>query len=151
MTRKQIREFIREGVDLMTPSIEFGSGRLSEFASIRSHKYPAVWMLLGVVSGTNPSPGAPSDQWEIELIIAQKDQPDSPAELYEQIIDLSDEIAQKLMYKYNQIVTTNNLTYKLVTLSNRKRTPFVKDYSPDCITGVKLTFTMTVPDRTNVC
>lgn len=147
MTRKQIREFIREGVNLMTPSVEFGSGRVSEFAAIRSHKYPSVWMLLGIVSGTNPSPGAPLDIWEIELIIAQKDKMDSTAAQYEEIIDLSDEIAQKLMYKYNQIVDG----YKMVSISNRQREPFVKDYSPDCITGVKLTFTLTVPDQTNVC
>ena len=146
MKRKDIRTFIKNGVEAMIPSVEFGSGLITDFNSIRSHTYPSVWMALGIVNGTNPSAGAPNDEWEIELIVAQKDTLDSDHEVYEQIIDSCDEIAQKLMYKYNKIVDG----YKLVTLSSRKREPFVKRYA-DCLTGVTLSFTMTIPDRTNVC
>jgi hypothetical protein len=147
MTRREIREFIKTGVNDMLPSIEFGSGRLSEFASIRSHKYPSIWFLLGEVGGTNNPSGAPVDNWEIKLIIAQKDSADSKAEQYEEIIDACDEIAQKLIYKYN--VTVEG--YKLMRIENRNRVPFVKDNSPDCITGVELSFTIVTPDQTNVC
>lgn len=125
---------------------EFGSGLVTDFNSIRSHTYPSVWMALGVVGGTNPSFGAPNDEWEIELIIAKTDRMDSAPEEYEEIIDLCDEIAQKLMYEYNNTVAG----YKLVTLSNRRREPFVKKYA-DCLSGVVLSFTMTIPDQTSIC
>ena len=146
MNRKQVRTFTRTAVNAMTPAVEFGSGEISDFNSLRSHKYPSVWMALSSVSGSNSKAAAPVDDWDIELIIAQKDALDSDPEQYEDIIDHCDEIAQKLMYNYNKIVSG----YKLVTLSNRKREPFVKKYA-DCLTGVKLMFTMNIPDQTNVC
>ena len=146
MNRRELRTFIKTGANLMEPSIEFGSGLVDDFNSFRSHAYPSVWMNIKSVTGSNPVASAPVDDWEIELIIAQKDALDSNPEDYEEIIDNCDEIAQKLMYNYNKIVSG----YKLVTLSNRTREPFVKKYA-DCITGVTLSFTMNVPDQTNLC
>lgn len=146
MNRRELRTFIKTGVNLMEPTIEFGSGLIDDFNSSRSHTYPSVWMNIKSVRGVNPVAGAPIDDWEIELIVAQKDALDSNPEDYEDIIDNCDEIAQKLMYNYNKIVSG----YKLVTLSNRTRDPFVKKYA-DCLTGVTLSFTMNVPDQTNLC
>lgn len=146
MTRAEVREFIKTGVDLITPPVEFGSGEINDFNSDRSHKYPSVWFPISPMSGDNAQAGAPVDDWDITLIVAQKDAMDSNPEQYEDIIDHCDELAQKLMYNYNKIVSG----YKLVTLSNRKREPFVKKYA-DCITGVELTFTIHAPDQTNLC
>ena len=66
---------------------------------------------------------------------------------YEQIIDESDYIAQKLIYQYRNVTTG----YKKLTISEVTRTPFVKRLSPDCITGVILAFTIVATDTTNVC
>ena len=130
----------------MIPTLEFGSGLITDFNAIRSHEYPAVWMNIAPVSGSNAPYGAPLDVWEIELIIAQKDRMDSSPEEYEHIIDDCDEIAQKLMYNYNRLAAG----YKMVSLSDRNREPFVKKYA-DCLSGVVLTFRMTIPDQTNIC
>jgi len=148
MKRAEVRTFLETGVNALTPAVEFGSGLITDFNSIRNHQYPAVWQNIKPVtvdigdSGTS----APLDSWEIELTIGQKDAPDSVSEKYEDIIDHCDEIAQKLTYKYRNIVSG----YKLVTLTDFSRTPFVKKFA-DCITGVRLSFTIVAQDKTNVC
>lgn len=146
MTRAEVRNFIRDGVNLITPAIEFGSGDVPDFNSFRGHSYPSVWCNPISVSGSNPTSGAPQDEWKIELIIGKKDAQDSTPEDYEQLIDDCDEIAQKLTYNYNLIVSG----YKLVTLTGREREPFIKKFA-DCISGVYLRFTINSPDQTNLC
>ena len=86
------------------------------------------------------------DKWDIELIIAQKDAMDSAPEVYEGIVDSSDLIAQKLIYQYRNRISG----YKQIAIDSIKREPFIKKYA-DCLTGVKLTFTITANDKTNVC
>jgi len=147
MTRTEVREFIEAGVNALTPAVEFGSGLLTDFNSIRSHQYPSVWQAVKPVTPVIPfNSGAPTDRWDIELTIAQKDAMDSAPEQYEHIIDDCDLIAQKLVYKYRNIVSG----YKLVTMESFKREPFVKKHA-DCLSGVTLTFTLVAPDTTNVC
>lgn len=146
MKRSEIRDFLKAGVNALTPPPEFGSGRLSEFASLRSHTYPSVWQNIKPVN-VQIENIAPLDNWEIELTIAQLDKPDSTADQYEQIIDESDYIAQKLIYQYRNVTTG----YKKLTISEVTRTPFVKKLSPDCISGVVLAFTIVATDTTNVC
>lgn len=147
MKRREIRSFIQSGVNDMN-SVEFGSGLITDFNSIRNHQYPAVWQNIKPVSVNIGGAGSssPLDTWDIELTIGQKDAMDSSPEQYEDLIDNCDEIAQKLTYKYRNIVGG----YKIVTLEDFSRTPFVKKYA-DCITGVVLAFKMIVPDKTNVC
>lgn len=146
MKRSEIRDFLKSGVNALTPTPEFGSGRDTEFNSIRSHTYPAVWQNIKPVDVELPDNTSPLNEWEIELIIAQKDNQDSAPEQYEEIIDESDLIAQKLIYKYRNIISG----FKTTTISNITREPFVKKYA-DCLTGVLLTFKITENDRTNVC
>jgi len=145
MKRSEIREFLREGVNALTPAPEFGSGLITDFNSIRSHQYPAVWQTIAPV---NPDIEfqAPVDSWEIILTIAQKDAMDSISETYEQIIDSCDEIGQKLIYQYRNVTAG----YKLLTIEEIKREPFVKKYA-DCLTGIFLTFTIKAVDKTDVC
>lgn len=147
MKRSEIRDFLEAGVFNLTPVVEFGSGRISEFASMRSHQYPSVWQVVKPVSVSLPNNGSPLDVWEIELLIAQLDKPDSNAEQYEHIIDDADYIAQKLMYQYRNVIEG----YKLIQISDITRTPFVKRNTPDCATGVTLAFKITANDKTNVC
>jgi len=145
MKREEVREFLKEGVNGLVPAPEFGSGLITDFNSIRSHEYPAVWQVVSPV-GTVEGTSAPQDSWEIELIVAQKDRIDSSHDEYEHILDDCDLVAQKLIYKYRKIVDG----YKLVTMESIRREPFVKKYA-DCLSGVMLTFTLTVPNQTNVC
>lgn len=147
MKRSEIRDFLKAGVNALTPVVEFGSGRLSEFASIRNHQYPSVWQNIKPVNTQLPDNAAPVDQWDIEILIAQKDTPDSVAEQYEHIIDDADFIAQKLIYLYRNVIDG----YKKIVITDIVRTPFVKKNSPDCISGITLTFKMTVSDRTRIC
>ena len=147
MKRSEIRDFLEAGVNALTPVVEFGSGRISEFASIRNHQYPSVWQVVKPVNSAIANNGSPLDVWDIELLIAQKDTPDSTAEQYEPIIDDADYIAQKLIYQYRNVTEG----YKKIQISDITRTPFVKRNSPDCISGVSLTFKITANDRTNVC
>jgi len=147
MKRSEIRDFLKAGVNALDPPPEFGSGQISDFNSLRSHTYPSVWQNVKPVDVDLPEPmNAPLDEWDIELIIAQKDAMDSAPETYEGIVDEADFIAQKLTYQYRNVISG----YKLIAISSIKREPFIKKYA-DCLTGVKLTFTITVNDKTNVC
>lgn len=145
MTRSEVRTFIESGVNALTPPPEFGYGRISEFNSLRSHEYPAVWQITSPVS-TELGNGAPTDSWTVDLIIAQIDKQDSSAVEYEHILDDCDIMAQKLIYKYRNDIAG----YKLVTMESVEREPFVKKYA-DCLTGVNLRFIIISPNQENVC
>lgn len=145
MKRSEVRAFIRSGVNALSQATEFGSGLITDFNSIREHQYPTVWQRVAPVK-PEMTTSAPVDSWSIVLTIGKKDLLESAPETYEEIIDECDEIAQKLTYKYRNIVSG----YKLVTLEDFTRTPFVKKHA-DCITGVELTFTLVATDTTNVC
>lgn len=146
MTRKEVRDFIEAGVNKLVPAIEFGSGLVTDFNSIRSHEYPAAWLITAPMTSEHTQAGAPVDTWNIELIVAQLDKMESSPEQYEHIVDDCDVIAQKLIYQYRNIVSG----YKLVTMTGVNREPFVKKHA-DCVTGVMLTFQLVSPDKTNVC
>jgi hypothetical protein len=85
------------------------------------------------------------------------DKSDSRQEDYEPIIDACDQIARKLIWQYNQILygstgvsTANQTAYKLISLDGVSREPFIKQHA-DCLTGVILSFTLIIPDTTDVC
>jgi len=146
MKRSEIRTFLKNGVNALTPTPEFGSGRVSEFNSMPNKQYPAVWQNVKPVDVDLPDNTSPLDDWDIELIIAKIDRQDSNATEYEEIIDEADFIAQKLVYQYRNVTEG----FKKITIKDIRREPFVKKHS-DCLTGVTLTFTITANDKTNVC
>lgn len=146
MTRREVKAFIKSGVSALTPSIRFNTGRITEFNSQRSNDYPYIWLETIGNTGDFNDNQMPIDDWEPVIHIAKKDAVDSSPEQYEEIIDQCDEIAQKLKYQLNQVVSG----YKLVTLTSFSREPFVKKFA-DCLSGVTLSFTLTSPDKTNVC
>ncbi len=154
MTRAEVRTFIKAGVDAMNPVLEFGSGLLSEFAAKSDKTLPQVWQELRPVEGTNTAGGVPIDEWDIRLHIAiGHNRQDIVSDDYEPVIDACDLVAQKLIAQYNFILAGNadpSLNYKLVALSERKREPFTKKF-PNVMSGVLLTFTITAPDKTDVC
>lgn len=147
MKRSEIRTFLETGVQAINPSMPFGSGRITEWNSNRSNEYPGAWyesvkpLDVEIINFT-----LPQDNWPVVLWIGKKDAVDSSAEQYEQIIDDCDYIAQQLIRQYNQIIEGSNL----VTIESINREPFVKKHA-DCISGVILSFTLTGPDKTNLC
>lgn len=149
MKRVEVREFLEAGVNELTPALDFGSGRVSDFnpVSAKSGGFPRVWQVIAPVNSEHTPAGAPIDTWSIELLIAGKDDMGSTPEQFELIIDDCDEIAQKLIYKYRNIVDG----YKLAFITGISREPFVKLNGAAVMSGVKLTFTLTAPDRTDVC
>lgn len=146
MKRSEVREFLKAGVDAITPVLEFGSGVISDFNIKPDKTLPQVWQELTPVSGTNPNSGSPLDDWEVRLWIMRLDKIDSAPDQYEPLIDQCDYVAQQLMDQYNRLVSG----YKLVTLTRRIRTPQLKKFAA-CLTGVLLTFTINSPDKTDLC
>ncbi len=146
MKRTEVKDFINAGINAIDAGIAYGTGRISEFNSDRMMSYPHIWMEPLVVNTTIENIGLPYDSWSIKLHIAKKDQVDSSADQYEQLVDECDLIAQELVQKYNQIVSG----YKLVTLTSISREPFVKK-NADNLSGVILSFTLNAPDITNLC
>jgi len=147
MTRAEVRTFIKSGVTALSLAYRFNSGRISEFNSGRSNDYPFLW-LESLMAGGDFTEGTqmPVDEWDIKIHIAKKDSVDSKAEQYEAIIDECDLIAQKLKYQLNQVVSG----YKTALISSITREPFIKKHA-DNTTGVILSFTLIVPDQTDVC
>jgi hypothetical protein len=148
MNRTEVRAFIQEGVNQLTPVVEFNEGELSDFAAQRSNRYPSTFLYLESTS-TEITKSAPVDSWKIVLAIFRIDKLDSLPNVYEDLVDSCDTMAQKLVYKYRNIVSG----YKLASIENVSRSKFVKSpkYGPDCLTGVELEFTLMAPDQTNVC
>lgn len=147
MTRTKVRAFLKAGVDALTPVLEFGSGLITDFNAKPDKTHPQVWQELREVEGTNPPTQAPIDEWDIRLHIAiGHNQLDVSPEDYEDYIDICDLVAQKLMLQYNSIVAG----YKLVSLSKRVRLPFAKKHV-HVMSGVILSFTLTAPDKTDIC
>jgi hypothetical protein len=146
MKRNEVRDLIKAAVQAVKSSYRFNSGRPSEFNSNRSNEYPYLW-LESLSRGTELSENQmPSDDWNCIIHIAKLDKTDSVSEEYEAIVDECDLIAKKVTYQINQVVSG----YKLLTLSGINSDPFIKKHA-DCTTGVILSFTLTSPDKTDVC
>jgi len=145
MKRSEVRTFIEAGVNAITTPLDYYEGLITDFNSKRDNQYPAVHLVLEE-NNTILSESAPQDTWPIKLIIANQDKMDSLPSQYEAIVDQCDEVAQKLIYKYRNIVSG----YKLVTMDNIGRVKFIKKHA-DCLTGIELTFDLNAPDKTNVC
>lgn len=144
MTRKQVYQFIKNGVDSLKLKHSFGRGRLSEFGSKANKDYPIVWFETSAMTTDLAQNSLPIDSWDINLHIARLDREDSTHDEYECIIDECDQIAQALAFIYNTVVSGNNL----LTITGLTRTPFVKSIA-DSATGVLLNFTLTGPDTTD--
>lgn len=148
MTRTEVRSFVESGVTALNSdgvTLEFDNGRITEFNSDRSNEYPFAW-LEPLTTTPELINSVPYDNWNIIIHIAQKDSIDSVQSQYETIVDECDLIAQKLVKKFNDVVSG----YKLVQIQNMSREPFYKKHA-DCLSGVILSFTLNVPDTTNLC
>lgn len=145
MKRSEVRDFLEDGVNELAPVIQFNAGRLSEFNSEFNKEFPYCWNYT-LQTTTDLRNSLPLDAWSITIRIAKLDKMDSLPKEYEPIVDSCDYIAQQLVKKYNDVLEDS----KLVTISSISRTPFYKQHS-DCITGVDLTFTLNVPDKTPLC
>lgn len=146
MTRQEVREFIEAGVNAITPVHAFGCGLVTDFNWLADKTLPQTWLELSEVTGENPVRQAPLDTWDISLYVVKQDAQDSLPVAYNSIVEDCDLVAQKLAAQYNFIVSG----YKLVTITNRKRTPIVKKFA-HIMTGVILTFRLNAPDTTAVC
>jgi len=145
MKRSEVRTFIRDGVNALTVNHTFSEGLITDFNADTNRGLPTVHLLLEE-NDTDLPESAPTDSWAIKLIIANIDKMDSSATVYEDIIDHCDEVAQKLIYKYRNVISG----YKLVTMDGINRKRFIKKYAA-CLTGIELVFTIHAPDKTNVC
>jgi hypothetical protein len=147
MTREEVRNFIKDGVDYLNKSIPFNSGRLTEFNSNRSNEYPYVWLeSLSHTEDITTNSGPNVHNWGITLRIVVKDAIDSSPEQYEALIDQTDVIAQKLKKVYDQKLQSS----KLVTMTGLTYDPVIKVHA-DCVTGTDLSFTLETYDNSKLC
>ena len=145
MKRSEVRLFVKNGVNALSPVLTFSEGLITEFNADVNRKLPTVHNLLEE-NDTELTTSAPTDDWKIKLVIAELDKEDSKADQYEDLVDRCDEVAQKLIYKFRNVIEG----YKLVTIESLNRKKFIKKYA-SCLTGIELTFTLKAPDKTNVC
>ena len=138
MTRAEVKEFIQSGAELL--QIPFDTGRISEFNSNRTNTYPFVF-LETVSAQTTLTNSLPTDTYAIKIHVLSKDWIDSSNADYEALIDQADIVAQRLIKRYNDILSN----YNLVTINNISRVPFIKKHA-DCLTGVLLSFNLLTQD-----
>lgn len=138
MTRPEVKEFIESGAQLL--QMPFDTGRISEFNSNRSNTYPFVFLETVSVQTTLTN-SIPTDTFSIKIHVLSKDRIDSSNSEYEDLIDQADVIAQKLVKRYNDILSN----YNLVTITGISRIPFIKKHA-DCLTGVLLSFSLLSQD-----
>jgi hypothetical protein len=138
MTRPEVKDFIESGAQLL--QIPFDTGRITEFNSARSNTYPFVF-LETLSAQTTLSNSIPTDTYAVKIYVLSKDRIDSSNSEYEELIDQADVIAQKLVKRYNDILSN----YNLVTITGISRVPFIKKHA-DCLTGVLLSFNLLSQD-----
>jgi len=148
MKRSEVRAFIQLGINTLTESFSYGTGRLSEWNSDRGNSYPMMWLDEQTFQPSTELSNntIPQDAWEVNIHIGRKDAPDSSPEQYTALIDACDFTAQKLINIYNVSLSSSDE----VTITNITRPPFIKKHA-DCLTGVTLSFTLNSPDKTNLC
>jgi len=146
MTRKQINDFVASAVLAINPQMSYGRGRLSEWNSIRSNEYTSVWNETYGSDGEITELALPIDGWSLRIHVGKLDKPGSSPEEYEAIVDEADEIAQKLVFQMNNVISG----YKLATISGFSRTPFIHR-NADNVTGILLTLTIIDPATTSRC
>lgn len=146
MKREEVRLLIESAVTGTSQSYSFNSGRISEFNSNRSNEYPYLWLESLSRETEMDEQQRPFDDWKCIIHVAKLDEPGSPPEIYEPIIDECDYIAKRFTYQLNQVVSG----YKLVTLTGLGAEPFHHLHA-DRTSGVILSFTLNVPDLTDVC
>lgn len=150
MKRTEIREFIRKGCEAISPAVEFSFGQLTDWNAVPNKTYPHVLFETiknAPISTELPHNTIPSDSVPILLRICKIDKMDSLPEVYEQLIDSCDNMAQRLIYQYNNLISG----YKTTTIKGIKREPFIKAMAADCLTGVTLRFNLDSQDKTDVC
>ena len=147
MTRAEVRTFLEDGVNEITPVPVFDSGLYTFFNSNRTWDYSngVVFQETAPVDTDLPN-SAPVDSWQIILWISKLTSMDATPAEYEPLIDDMDLLAQKLIYKYRVVVSG----FKDVQIEGISREPFVKE-NADILAGVKLTFVLKVQNKTNVC
>lgn len=155
MKREDVRAFLKAGADAL--SMQFDSGRLTEFNKVADKRQPFAWV-ESLNADTDFNNSTLIDNWDVRIHISMFDTIDSVQSEYEAIIDTCDQLARKLIWQYNLKLydssltsTANQAIYKLITLSGVSRESFIKRFANPPLTGVILAFTLTVPDKTNVC
>lgn len=156
MTRKEIRDFLKAGLDAVKSFSD--AGRLTEFNKVADKGQPFGWIFdLQAKTNFGGSGSSLIDDWTVNIRIVKIDRPDSIQDEYENLIDNCDDIARKLIWQYNVILysastvsTANQDKYKLITISDVSRPQVIK-WGADCLTGVDLIFNLNSPDRTDVC
>jgi len=145
MRREDLRAFISAGVDELSPTVQFNSGRITEFNSKRSNKYPFIWL-----ESLARTPIANGLVWNIVLHIAKKDKMDSSPEQYEKIIDECDYIAQQLMAQYKLLLEGYDQLVIEAGSENGNAEPFIHRHADDT-SGVILSFELQDFSPANVC
>lgn len=146
MKREEVRAFIKSGVDALSPSIKFNSGRITEFNSHRSNDYPYIWLESLNVTANRTVSGLPVQTWAIVLHIAKLDKSDSTPEQYEALVDECDYIGQQLWIQYDHTLS-DSVTMSIETGT---REPFIHRHA-DNTSGVIFSFELTDYNPTNVC
>lgn len=146
MTRAEVRQFVEDGINALSESIGFGAGRITEFNKDTQKDYPYAWLESLANRPEVFVNHATVDNWQIIIHIAKKDSQDSSPDEYETIVDECDVIGAKLQTKYNQVVSG----YKLLTISNVSREPFIKKHA-DILSGVVLSFDLSAPETASYC
>lgn len=146
MTRAQVSIFLYDGAKLLGNEFGFGIGRITEFNSNQQREMPYVWVEEIQDAPEFANGIIPFNNWQCTIHVAYLDKADSIETQYEQLVNDADLITRKLLKYYNDIVDGS----KLVTLNGSGVRPFRKKHA-QCLTGVILTFTLNMPDKTNLC
>jgi len=146
MKRSEVRALIESAVSATNSSYRFNSGRITEFNSNRSNEYPYLWLESLSRETDIDEQQRPFDDWNCVIHVANLDEPGSPPEIYEPIIDECDLIAKRFTYQLNQVVTNS----KLLKLGKLNSDPFHHNHA-DNTSGVILSFPLSLLDQTNVC
>lgn len=151
MSHKSIRALIRDVVNSLDDSIQFGYGRRSDFNIIKDKRFPFVWLLpLTANTVLSSSTGARTKTWNCVIVILDIDKPGDKHKQFNKILDDMDDLGDKIIQRIDDWYRSEKDIVGTLTLQNINQTTIIKeDAAID--TGWLFSFQMVTSDDFQYC
>jgi hypothetical protein len=153
VSHKSVIQLIEDTANSLGDNIQFGYGRRSDFNLQNSPFEPWVWLLpltANPIYTNNNNTENYQKQWNVIILFARMDQTGSTEKESKQIMDVTDELADKFINRLNDWSYKKSDVVGAITIRNFSQTPFIKS-DADIFTGWFVSFQMIVSDDFLYC
>lgn len=150
---KEVRDFLRETVRLVSDDLWFFYGRESDFDFSQDKSYPAV-ALSYLRSGTDRTNDTANRVYEVTAIFCDLDDKSGNEEQSQDVLDRMEVTLDRFMALLNRRDEVEDsesvVTSEKITIENETREERIK-FTSDFGTGWEVKFRLLVPDQFDYC